>query len=80
MRPWWKILDRLDDLEFARENTMQQFEELKAAHARLIDVNKRLLAKVEELMAGVVAPSEVQTLVDEAKAAADAADAAVPPA
>jgi hypothetical protein len=92
MRPWWKILDRLADIEDMQENDMQEIEALKVAQARLIDANRRLIAKVndqqtqindlktlvDDLEADAADPAVVQALVDEANTAADNAEAVAP--
>jgi cob(I)alamin adenosyltransferase len=80
---WWNVFGRLDELTAflaeEREKTMAQIDDLKAAQARLIDANRRLLAKIAELQAGQVDPAELAALTSEANNAAAAAESVAPP-
>jgi hypothetical protein len=80
---WWNVFGRLDELTAflaeEREKTMAQLDELKAAQTRLIEANRRLLAKLAELEAGQVDPAELAALTNDANAAAAAAEAIAPP-
>jgi hypothetical protein len=80
--PWWNVFGRLDELTAflaeERENTMQQLDELKAAQARLIEANRRLIAKVAFLESGQVDPAELVALTNDANNAAAASETVAP--
>lgn len=77
------ILGRLSALDRRQEKMMAQIDDLKAAQARLIEANRRLIAKVGELQADHVDQAEIVALTNEANnvaAAAETVALAPPPA
>jgi hypothetical protein len=89
--PYWNAWRRLDELEAfiqdERIETMEKLAELQAAVARLIDLNRQLVAGLaaarahnSDLANQVAAqpdPASVQGLIDQANAAANDAAAAI---
>jgi cob(I)alamin adenosyltransferase len=79
---WWNVFGRLDELTAflaeEKEKTMAQIDDLKAAQARLIDANRRLIAKLAELEANQVDPAEIVALTNDANNAAAAAETIAP--
>jgi hypothetical protein len=57
---------------------MAQIDDLKAAQARLIEANRRLIAKVGELQADHVDQAEIVALTNEANNVAAAAETVAP--
>ncbi|MGJ0510548.1 MAG: hypothetical protein ACR652_26180 [Methylocystis sp.] len=76
---WWNVFRRLSRLEHREETIMAQIDDLRAAQARLIEANRRLIAKVGELQAEHIGPAELESLINDANRAADNAEAAAPP-
>ncbi|MGJ0509587.1 MAG: hypothetical protein ACR652_21185 [Methylocystis sp.] len=76
---WWNVFRRLSRLEHREETVMAQIDDLKAAQARLIEANRRLIGKVGELQAVHVDQTEMQALIDDANSAAANAEAVAPP-